>query len=202
MKKLVSFLMAFLLVFGVYSNINRTSLKAEEQKILKVEIREENYLEKLLNSNEYLKKRIKDFEKDNIVVDNTVRTIKGVDFVYYSNSDNSVVGLIELHKDLTSEIRINLVNSNIYSIEFIKENGDKKVIGKDKNGQFNKILFESNAIKTRSDWWCPYVVGLVGTSISSLYTSIAAAIGGPIAAIIVAGVSSVGWTYVSSKCDD
>ena len=48
--------------------------------------------------------------------------------------------------------------------------------------------------------WCPYVVGLVGTNIGSLYTTIARMVGGPVAAAIVAGVNSVGWTWVSEQC--
>lgn len=42
--------------------------------------------------------------------------------------------------------------------------------------------------------WCPYVVGLVGTSIGSLYTTIAGMVSGPVAAAIVASINSVGWT--------
>lgn len=199
-KKLVSFLMAFLLIFGICSNINLKSTNAKEET-LKVELREADYLSDLISKNKYLSNKVEELKKNNLRVDTTVRTIKGVDFVYYSNPDNTTVGLIQLHKDLNSEIRMNFVDSELNTIEFIRENGDKKIIGKDENGQFNKVLFGTEIIETKSAWWCPYVVGLVGTSVSGLYTAIASAIGGPIAAIIVAGVSSVGWTYVSSKCD-
>lgn len=189
------------MVFVQILNINLKSTNAKEEETLNVELREADYLNDLISKNKYLSNKVEELKKNNLRVDTTVRTIKGVDFVYYSNPYNTTVGLIQLHKDLNSEIRMNFVNSELNTIEFIRENGDKKIIGKDENGQFNKILFGTEIIATRSAWWCPYVVGLVGTSVSSLYTAIASAIGGPIAAIIVAGVSSVGWTYVSSRCN-
>ena len=193
--------MAFLLIFCIYSNASLTSANAKEEEKLKVEVRDADYLKNLISTNKYLSRKIEELKKNNLFVDSTVRSIRGVDFIYYSNSDNTVVGLIELHKDLNSEIRINMVNSEPDTIEFIRENGDKRIVGKDENGQFNRILFETKMLNTRAPWWCSYVVGLVGTSVSTLYVKIAGLIGGPIAAIIVAGVSSVGWTYVSSKCN-
>lgn len=199
-KKKLSLLLALALgVTPVLTSVNQSKSFAEEK--LKVDLRDANYLNDLISKNKYLADKVDELKKNNFQIDKTVRTIKGVDFVYYSNFNNTIVGLIQIHKDLNSEIRMNLVDSELNTIEFIKEDGNKKIIGKDENGQFNKILFETETVTNRSAWWCPYVVGLVGTSISSLYTTVAAAIGGPIAAIIVAGVSSVGWTYVSSKCD-
>ena len=126
-----------------------------------------------------------------------------MDFIYYHSKDDSITGLIQINKNLNTEIRVHSTNSNPETIEFIKEDGSKMIVGKDNKGEFNKVLYASPNISTYeadTPSWCPYVVGLVGTSIGSLYTTIAGMIGGPVAAVIVAGVNSIGWTWVSEQC--
>ena len=205
MKKILKKLVSLALVFSFISTLLVSPVFASQNidSELTVESKDENYYNELINKNGDLKRKINDLESNNIIVDHTVRSVKGVDFLYYSNSDESITGLIQVHDDFNSEIRVNSINSEAESIEFIKENGNKMILGKDDNEQFTKVLYKSPEFTTFKDnpSWCPYVVGLVGTAIGGLYTKIAGLIGGPIAAIIVAGVSSVGWTYVTEQCD-
>lgn len=199
MKKLFTMIMAFVLMLSIGLNVGSTIAFAKENEDLKVEEKDKEYFNKLIAKNEYLKRRVEELKKENFNVDTKVKSVRGFDFVYYNNADNSITGLIEVHDELTSEMRVNSIDMEPNTIEFIKENGAKMILGKDENGMFNDVIYKSPEFR-ESAWWCPYVVGLVGTSIGTLYTTIAGMIGGPIAAVIVAGVNSVGWTYVSQQC--
>ncbi|WP_425538666.1 hypothetical protein [Microaceticoccus formicicus] len=201
MKKTITIKIALVMLLIICFNIVTTSVNASEVDDLIVEIKDQDYYNNLISNNEDLKNRIKELEHHNFMIDHNVMNIKGVDFIYYTNDDNSTVGLIQIHEDLSSEIRVNSVDSVPETIEFIKEDGNKMILGKDNEGAFNNILYSSpEYITYGSPWWCPYLVGLVGTSVSALYTKTAFLVGGPVAAVIVAGVSSVGWTYVTNQC--
>ena len=142
-------------------------------------------------------------EKNGFIIDPNVRSFKDLDFIYYHSKDESTTGLIQVNKDFNSEIRVHSINNNPETMEFIKENGSKMIVGKDNNGEFNKILYVSPNIstyKTDPADWCPYVMTLVGHSIGSLYAAIAGMVGGPLAAFIVGGVNSLGWAWVSEQC--
>lgn len=208
MKRIFKKVVTLTLVFSFVSNLFLTQSFAAQNNAddLKVELNNELYYDDLINKNKELKTKVEELESNNIRVDHNIKTIGDVDFIYYSNDDESITGLIQISDDFSSEIRVNSVNSNPESIEFIKENGNKMVVGKDENGQFNKVLYRTPEYRTsnkkkKKPSWCPYVVGLVGTAVGGLYTKIALLVGGPVAAVIVAGVSSVGWTYVSEQCD-
>lgn len=201
MKRRIMKPITFLMLLCFCLSTSVTPVLAVENDSVNVVINDQDYFNDLLSQNNYLKNRVEELRQSNFDIDPEVKSVKGVDFVYYTNSDNSITGLVQLHEDLNSEIRINSVNSEPNTIEFIQENGNKMVLGKDQDGSFTTVLYQTEEYMTyRAVWWCPYVVGLVGTSIGSLYTHIAFLVGGPVAAVIVAGVSSVGWTYVSNQC--
>ena len=201
-KKIISMFLTLILCLPIFSNIAYAS-KSKEVKN-EVVLHKETYLSELINESDFLNNKIKELEKNDFIIDPKVRSIKDLDFIYYHSKDESTTGLIQVNKNLNSEIRVHSINNNPETMEFIKENGSKMIVGKDNNGEFNKILYVSPNIstyKTDAASWCPYVVGLVGTSIGNLYSTIAGMIGGPVAYVIVAGVSTVGWTWVSEQCD-
>ena len=206
MKKLMSLILAFIMLIGVSVCFSEQPVYASEVKNANLEAKSRNpdYIDKLLDKSEYLNARVDQLKKANFSIDPIVRSIKSVDFVYYSNEDNSIVGLIQVHKDFNSEVRVNLKNNEPETIEFIKANGEKMVVGKDEEGNFNKILsmpgIQGEVRAAGSVWWCPYVVGLIGAPISGLYSTIAGMIGGPVALIFVTAVNTVGWTWVSEQC--
>lgn len=194
--------LTLILCLPIFSNISNTAYASEETKN-EVVLHDEAYLSELTKESYFLNNKINELKKNDFIIEPNVRSIKDLDFIYYHSKDNSTTGLIQVNKNFNTEIRVNSTNNNPETIEFIKENGTKMIIGKDNNGEFNEVLYSSPNISTYKDdtpSWCPYVIGLVGTSIGSLYTTIAEMIGGPIAAIIVAGVNSVGWTWVSEQC--
>lgn len=200
-KKMVSIFLTLALCLPIFSNIAYAS-KAKEVKN-EVVLHKETYLSELTNESDFLNNKIKELEKNGFIIDPNVRSFKDLYFIYYHSKDESTTGLIQVNKDFNSEIRVHSINNNPETMEFIKENGSKMIVGKDNNGEFNKILYASSDIstyKTGPAAWCPYVMGLIGTSIGSLYTAIAGMVGGPVAVAIVAGVNSVGWTWVSEQC--
>lgn len=187
-KKIISMFLTLALCLPIFSNVAYASESKEVKN--EVVLHKETYLSELTNESDF-------------IIDPNVRSIKDLDFIYYHNKDESTTGLIQVNKNLNSEIRVHSINNNPETIEFIKENGSKMIVGKDNNGEFNKILYVSPNIstyKTDAASWCPYVVGLVGHSIGSLYAAIAGMVGGPLAAFIVGGVNTVGWTWVSEQC--
>lgn len=201
-KRAISFLMVMTFMFTISLNFKNSVISAQERENLEVELRDDKYFYKLLISNEYLNVRVSELKKEGFSIDNTVRSIKGVDFVYYSNFDNSIVGLIQIHKYLNSEIKLNFVNFELETAEFIRENGQKIIMGKDENGQLNKVLYRSMEISYRAPSWCKHVMRFTGVGLGTLYSYIATVIGGPIAGIIVTLVSSYGWDYVVDMCNE
>ncbi|MBM0046256.1 hypothetical protein ACKRLN_07390 [Anaerococcus sp. DFU013_CI05] len=200
-KKIISMFLTLALCLPIFSNVAYASESKEVKN--EVVLHKETYLSELTNESDFLNNKIKELEKNDFIIDPNVRSIKDLDFIYYHNKDESTTGLIQVNKNLNSEIRVHSINNNPETIEFIKENGSKMIVGKDNNGEFNKILYVSPNIstyKTDAASWCPYVVGLVGHSIGSLYAAIAGMVGGPLAAFIVGGVNTVGWTWVSEQC--
>lgn len=106
MKKILKKLASLALVFSFISTLLIRPVYASQNidSELSVEFKDENYYNELINKNEDLKRKIDDLESNNIIVDHTVRSVKDVDFLYYSNSDESITGLIQVHDDFNSEL--------------------------------------------------------------------------------------------------
>lgn len=50
----------------------------QEEETLNVELREADYLNDLISKNKYLSNKVEELKKNNLRVDTTVRTIKGL----------------------------------------------------------------------------------------------------------------------------
>lgn len=203
MHKYIYKIFSLILTFTFISCAFTDSVLASPNNNVEVDIETKNadYFENKIIQNVYFREKVSMLEEKGFKFDKNIKSIKDVDFIYYYNDDKSVVGLIQLNDKLNSEIRVNSIDSKPEFIELIKENGDIMKLGKDKQGKFTNILYKTPVYTTyNAASWCPYVVGLAGLPISSLYTYIAGLIGGPIAAAIVSGISSLGWTFVTEQC--
>lgn len=199
MKKIMCAIVSVILVFSFSFNRTFVSSYANEPNKFAVNIKGINYYKELLEKNERLNARISELRTNNIKVDTKVKSINGNDFIYYSNSDNSVVGLIQVNDKLYTEMKVNSINEKPETVEFIKQDGERLVLGLGEDGKFSKVIYKTPKFR-KAPSWCPYVVGLVGSSVVGLYSTIAGMVGGPIAAVIVAGVGSLGWTFVTEQC--
>lgn len=170
-----------------------------------VVIQEVEYLSELRANDSYVNYELSQIETKGYNVDPNVRSIDNNHVISYNNNDGTVFGMVQVTSDgLHSTFEMVMKDSQ--TADYIKINiegiGEEIIEVTDNNiiqEPASNTTISRVSDQTKSQI-CSVVIGLAGHGIGSIYTAVAATLGGPLAAIAVGIINTAGWSYLTSYC--